>query len=766
MAAISTSGLISGIDTDALTTKLLALDAAPVSLLQTRITSDQTLGSAYAALGTSLSSLQTTAQSLETPQAFGDTTATSSDPASLTATTTTGAAAGTYTLRVARTVSTQQLVSAGFVDATSTAVGAGTITIGRGSGGNLATQTTLAQLNGGAGAARGQFRITDRSGASAVIDTSSAVSLDDVVADINTATNVSVRASVSGNHLVLADTSGKTTSNLIVQDLGTGTSAASLGITGSVAATTLTGTAIDTVGESTLLASLNDGRGVTLGTGGASGDFTVHLRSGATFTVNLAGVTTVGGAIAAINAAAGTNAKASLSTAGNGLTLTDSTVGLGTLSVTANNGSQAAAGLGLTAPASGATITGSPVLAGIDTTLLSTLNGGQGVTLGSIKVTDAAGTAHTVNLAAATDVQGVLTALNAGSGGKFTAALNASGTGVKLTDASGGTGTLAVTPSGTATALGLTGPAAAGGVLSGTTLDKQWLTGSTLLSSLDGGLGIGAGTFTVTTAAGASATVTVGAGTTTVSQLLYQINSKGLPGLTAKVNATGNGIELTDASGGAGHLTVADTTGSAAAALNIQGTATGTTLDGAYSKTITVGRQRHADVRRGGHQRRQRRGVGDGHQRRVDHGPLPPVGHGRQLRHGRGRHARRRVDRAGRADAGRGPGRGRVRRRGGHRQRQQRVVGGVGGRRPAAAGDQRDRHGHQRDRRRQPEPAGGDRRDGPADRLGRPLVAGQVADDVHDDVQRPQRVHRQPVDVQRQHRPGRAAAGRPRWRWT
>ena len=64
-----------------------------------------------------------------------------------------------------------------------------------------------------------------------MIDTSSAVSLDDVVADINSATTVSVRASVSGDHLVLTDTSGQSASNLIVQDPGhPGKTAADLGI--------------------------------------------------------------------------------------------------------------------------------------------------------------------------------------------------------------------------------------------------------------------------------------------------------------------------------------------------------------------------------------------------------------------------------------------------------------------------------------------------------------------------------------------------------
>ncbi len=590
MATITSStGLISGINTSDLISKLISLDAAPVSLLQTRVTSDQTLGLMYSSLGSQLSTIQTTAQSLEKPQTFQDTSATSSDPSVLTATTSQGAAVGTYSLRVARTVTTQQLVSAGFTDSTNAKVGAGTITIGEGGGGSLATETTLAELNGGSGVSRGSFRITDRSGASAVIDTSSAVSLDDVVADINSATNISVRASIANNHLVLTDTSGQTTSNLIVQDLGTGTTAANLGIVSNAASTTVTGTSINYVGRSTLLAQLNDGRGVTLGTGGASGDFTVHAKDGSTFNVNLTGVTTVGGAIDAINAASGGKVTASVSTDKSGLTLTDSTGGGGTLSVTANNGSTAAADLGLTAAASGNTITGTGVLAGIDTTLLSSLNGGSGLTLGTISITDANGTTHSVNLAGKADVQGVVDAINAGTNGAVTASLSTSGTGIELTDATGGTGSLSVAAGATATALGLTGSSTSG-TLSGKDLDKQWLTTNTLLSSLNGGKGISDGTFTITTAAGASATVTVDGTITTVGQLLYQINSKGVSGLTASVNATGNGILISDASGGAGQLSVTDNSGSAASDLNVASTAAAGThaIDGAYSKTITV----------------------------------------------------------------------------------------------------------------------------------------------------------------------------------
>ncbi len=590
-AITSTTGLISGINTGALISQLISLDAAPVSLLQTRVTSDQVLGEAYQALGSQLQTLQATTQLLEKPQTFQDTAATSSDPSVLTATTSDGAAVGTYSLRVARTVSTQQLISTGFADATEAPVGAGTITIGGGPGGNLAAPTTLAELNGGAGVARGQFRITDRSGASAVIDTSSAVSLDDVVADINSTTNVSVRASVSGNRLVLTDTSGQTASNLIVQDLGTGTAAASLGLVADTASTTVTGSNLKYITRDTLLSSLNDGLGVGTAAGGG-GDLVVRKKNGATYTVDLSTAKTVGDVLDLIKAGSGAteDVQGSISADGTGITLSDTTYGTLPLQVTAVNGSTAAADLGLsTGTPTGTTLVGKPVQAGIDSTLLSRLNGGSGLTLGTIQVTDSAGTAHSVDLSGASDVQGVIDALDAGTGGKVIASLTAGGTGIQLTDAAGGTSHLTVAAGTTATALGLTGTSTTG-TLTGQNLDRQWVTPATATSTLNGGKGIGAGTFTITTAAGGSATVTLGSGQTTVAQVLYQINSKGVAGLTAKVNAAGDGIELVDASGGTGKLTVTDTSGTPAADLNLAGTAAAgtTTIDGGYAKTITV----------------------------------------------------------------------------------------------------------------------------------------------------------------------------------
>src|SRR2546423_1274274 len=91
----------------------------------------------------------------------------------------------------------------------------------------------------------------------AVIDISAAVNLQDVIKKINTTLDVQVHAKLDGDKIVLEDVSGKTTSNLIVQDLADGSAAADLGIVANLAGNTITGTDINSLGRDTALAQLN-----------------------------------------------------------------------------------------------------------------------------------------------------------------------------------------------------------------------------------------------------------------------------------------------------------------------------------------------------------------------------------------------------------------------------------------------------------------------------------------------------------------------------
>src|SRR5437588_11752296 len=211
-------GLISGINSKDIIDQLMTLESQPKVVLQTRIDGINQQKLAYADLSTRLTSLKINSTTLKKDATFQAATATSSDENVFTATAVNGAAVGSFQLQVARLVTSQQLISRGFADFNSTKLSAGTITIDQG-GGELSQLNPLSNLNGGAGVRRGLFRITDRTGASAVIDTTAAVNLQDVIKKINTSLDIQVHAALDGDHIVLTDVSGKTASNLIVQDL-------------------------------------------------------------------------------------------------------------------------------------------------------------------------------------------------------------------------------------------------------------------------------------------------------------------------------------------------------------------------------------------------------------------------------------------------------------------------------------------------------------------------------------------------------------------
>ena len=201
MGRISTGiGLVSGINSKDIIDQLMSIESRPKNTLQTRIDSITQQKLAYTDLQTRLTGLKLSGTTLKKTATFQAASTTSSDENVLTATAANGAAVGSYQFQVARLVTTQQAVSKGFADFDSAKVGAGTLTIEMG-GGELSQLNALSDLRGGTGIRRGIFRITDRSGATAVIDTTAAVTLDDVVKKINTNLGISVRASVDGDKL-------------------------------------------------------------------------------------------------------------------------------------------------------------------------------------------------------------------------------------------------------------------------------------------------------------------------------------------------------------------------------------------------------------------------------------------------------------------------------------------------------------------------------------------------------------------------------------
>lgn len=629
MSGISSGvGLISGIDTRSLISQLLALEARPKAAVQKRILDIQRQSAAYLDVNSALLALKTASAAFDARKVFKASKAVSSDSGVLTATAGTNAAPGTYQFRVHRLVSTQQQLSRGFADRDATGLSAGTFTFEVG-GGALATETRLADLNGGNGVARGKIVITDRAGRSDTIDLSTAVTVQDVLDAINASTVVAVDAAVSGDSIRLTDSSGGT-GNLAVANAAGYTTADSLGLAGSVAASTLTGASIRTISESTALAALNDGNGVHIRDGAA--DLIVTDRAGHVVNVNLGLIqhaetvdgqqvtitdqtraVTVGDVIRIFNAAAqaaGANVTLSLNASRTGLVVTDTTDApeiTGNLIVQSGlEGRTTAQDLGIATDAGGvasSSVAGRRVVAALNSTLAANLNGGFGLTDSStgLTVTDRAGNSKTILLSAAAlagSVTDVLEEINAKladtSGGQprvnVTFGLNAAGNGFAATDTTDPgavTGGLTIS-GGTATQLGLVADNDTDGLVQGANLQAKWISRATLVSSLNAGKGIGTGRFRATDAAGNTTTYEITSNIRTVDDLILFINSRPLSTVRAAINANGDGIILTDSSGGAGRLKVVDETGTVARSLNLAGEAAsaGGSINGSYERSV------------------------------------------------------------------------------------------------------------------------------------------------------------------------------------
>ena len=248
--------------------------------------------------------------------------------------------------------------------------------------------TPLALLNHGAGVPTGAIHVTNRAGVESDIDLSSARTIRDVTTDPQWAA-AGLSVTISDSHLVVTDNS-EGTGSLVIADVD-GTTASELGIAGTTTGKTLTGAdiySVDTVGDVLRLINANpdnnDGNG-------------------------------------------GMKLVASISTDSPRLILTDATSGSQVLQVEALNGSRAAQDLGLLDGAGGNAVVSGRLLAGLDSVLLRSLNGGRGVaTPGSIQLTDRSGGTATVDLSSAETLADVVAAINA-AGTTISASVASSG---------------------------------------------------------------------------------------------------------------------------------------------------------------------------------------------------------------------------------------------------------------------------------------------------------------------------------------------------
>jgi flagellar hook-associated protein 3 FlgL len=226
---------------------------------------------------------------------------------------------------------------------TPTGGGAGVAVVGTNVGPRITPLTALADLNNGAGVdLTGGLTITNGN-TSETIDFSGAVTVEDLLNRINGA-DLGVIAQINRDGSGIDIFNRTQGTNLIIAENG-GTLAADLGLR--------------SYSPASPLSELNLGKGVRTVDGD---DIEITRKDGTTFTVDLSGLATVQDVIDAINAAdGGAGVTASFATVGNGIVLTDTTGGTGTLRVTPLNFSNAAADLGLLEAEVGGVITGKDV---------------------------------------------------------------------------------------------------------------------------------------------------------------------------------------------------------------------------------------------------------------------------------------------------------------------------------------------------------------------------------------------------------------------
>ena len=281
---------------------------------------------------------------------------------------------------------------------------------------------------------------------------------------------------------------------------------------------------------------------------------------------------TLSDVIATINAAAPGRLTAQIASGGDRLEIIDGSTDQGeTFSVTSTFSPETLADLGLNVTAVGDTLTGSRLLGGLKSTLLSSLNGGQGLgTLGTLDLIDRDGTSFSADLSSAETLDDVASLIESAAG--FAGALievsyNDARSGIVIRDNSGGTGNLQVSSTDeTATLLGVTIDDSVDQIDSGN-LNLQFVSLNTRLDDLNGGRGVAAGSFQIVDSAGLVNTISIdpASSTQTIGDVVDLINSKAIS-VEARINDTGDGILLVDKASGSGTLTVSAIAGSSAAA--------------------------------------------------------------------------------------------------------------------------------------------------------------------------------------------------------
>ncbi len=594
MGRIQTSiGLITGTDIQGTVDQLIALSGVPRDRVVAR---NDTLGQqqdAISQLTASVIAVQLSGDRLAETSLFQTRKDDSSNADAVSVSSSSGAPLGEYTVTTGQLAATHSAASRQRFGSTDTALGLeGKFDFS--TGGFLEHSLSLQDLNGGLGVQKGSIRITDRSGTAAEIDLSLARTIDDVLAAINENTTIDVRASADRDGITLTDLTGQTLSNLRVDEVGGGETAADLGLYG-----------LNVAGDVAVGGDLTQGDGLAfqtttladLGVSLADGDdLQIQFADGSSLDLDLnpdddSAPETLGELLDVINAAAPTKLSAAISASGDSLVFHDLTAGAEPFTISDLNDSQVASALGFAATGSGGQIetpSRSPYLHGV---ALGELGGGNGLgQLTNLDITLRDGSTATVDVSQADTIQQVIDAIN-NSGLQLVAKLDDSKTGLRIRDLSGGaTENFKISSSDdTADRLGIATDSTSP-ILDGKHLGRQYIRESTPLADLNQGFGITLGSFKLTDSAGKSSAINLKTeNIATVGELIDKINDLGL-GINASINPRGDGIALVDTAQGTGTLTVVNTgTATAATELGLAGTATTQTIDGESVEAIVGG---------------------------------------------------------------------------------------------------------------------------------------------------------------------------------
>jgi len=206
----------------------------------------------------------------------------------------------------------------------------------------------LANLRGGQGIDQvGSISLTDRTGTTATIDLSAAESLHEVLDAINSAKStgniklqLTARINGIGTGIEIVDTSGSTSSNLIIAEVGGSTLATQLGIAVDAAQNSIDSGSLSRryVNEATSIANYAPDSG-----GIEAGSILIVDSAGNEAVINISSaVATMGDVIQRINAAAGVSVTAQLNETGDGFVLIDEAGGGSPLRVEELGGTTAA----------------------------------------------------------------------------------------------------------------------------------------------------------------------------------------------------------------------------------------------------------------------------------------------------------------------------------------------------------------------------------------------------------------------------------------